>query len=222
MLLENIPKINTNEIFKYIENTKNYYAISNYGRVFSLRNSIFRKLQEHRDTRGNPNLTTSYYRVSLKIDGKVYIRNVHRLVAQAFIDNPQNKPEVNHIDGNGLNNNVSNLEWVTSKENHINAEERKVAFYISQKDKVLQNLKKGNETSSKIAREKRKQYIGKSFGGSTVKDLVFKNDVGVLLDYALIECNNCKQTRKFTDGSFRQKVMYKKELPYCKECKKII
>jgi hypothetical protein len=63
--------------------------------------------------------TGDYERVVLFLEGngksKKYL--VHRLVAETFIPNPQNKPQVNHIDGNKLNNKVDNLEWATAKEN---------------------------------------------------------------------------------------------------------
>lgn len=57
----------------------------------------------------------------LSKDGKVKNESIHRLVAQAFIPNPDSKPQVNHIDCNTLNNNVSNLEWCTAKENTVHA-----------------------------------------------------------------------------------------------------
>lgn len=58
-----------------------------------------------------------YLRCNIAQDGKFRLWLVHRLVAEAFIPNPDNKPEVNHIDGDKTNNNVSNLEWVTREEN---------------------------------------------------------------------------------------------------------
>lgn len=55
------------------------------------------------------------------INGKQKTVQVHRWIAETFIPNPDNKPEINHIDGNPLNNNVSNLEWVTHQENMLHA-----------------------------------------------------------------------------------------------------
>lgn len=62
-----------------------------------------------------------YMNVSLYKDGKQKQYKVHRLIAQTFIPNPQNKKQVNHIDGDKSHNVVWNLEWVTSKENNIHA-----------------------------------------------------------------------------------------------------
>ena len=62
-----------------------------------------------------------YHSVSLKVGGKFHPYRVNRLVALAFIPNPDNKPEVNHINGNKTDNRIENLEWVTSRENQLHA-----------------------------------------------------------------------------------------------------
>ena len=62
-----------------------------------------------------------YWTVNVKITGVRSTHYVHRLVAQTFIENPMNKPFVNHRNGNKLDNRVDNLEWVTRKENYLHA-----------------------------------------------------------------------------------------------------
>lgn len=64
---------------------------------------------------------TNYFQYNLSQDGMYKVFLAHRLVATAFIPNQKNKPQVNHKDGNGLNNNVDNLEWVTGSENSLHA-----------------------------------------------------------------------------------------------------
>ncbi len=62
----------------------------------------------------NPN---GYYQLGLCKNGVSYTVNIHRLLAEAYIPNPENKPEVNHIDKDRKNNSINNLEWVTHAEN---------------------------------------------------------------------------------------------------------
>lgn len=106
------------------------YQISNYGNVKSLarqrKNSKGVYMQKEK-LLSLTNTSTGYKKVELVKNGKKKSYKVHRLVAMAFIDNPENKPEVNHIDGNKINNCVDNLEWVTSSENTIHAYNAKLS-----------------------------------------------------------------------------------------------
>lgn len=78
-----------------------------------------------------PNKQTGYYQVSLWKNNKGTWHYIHRLLAQHFIPNPLNKPEINHKDGDRQNNNLNNLEWVTSKENSQHAIQTGLTTYTN-------------------------------------------------------------------------------------------
>jgi hypothetical protein len=111
------------EVWKPVSDNE-LYEVSNLGRVRSLS-------RETRHWRGGirvasgrllqPALVRGYCQVKLHRNKHVVQVKVHRLVATAFLANPSGKPTVNHIDGNKLNNAVSNLEWATQGENNLHA-----------------------------------------------------------------------------------------------------
>lgn len=123
------------EQWKDIQGFEGLYQVSNTGLVRSLGNGksynskhrIPRLIKQKHNQR--------YMYVSLCNDSKFKSCRVHRLVANAFIQNPLNKKEVNHIDGDKLNNNVTNLEWSTSKENHAHAKQNGLSHHEGAKNK---------------------------------------------------------------------------------------
>lgn len=107
--------MNDNELIKPIEECPGYY-ISSYGNVYSDKSGSIKKLKPFLDSRG------LYLMIRLlKPDGTRKSFLIHRLVATAFIPNPDNLPEVNHKDKNTQNPNVENLEWCTRKENLLDS-----------------------------------------------------------------------------------------------------
>lgn len=96
------------EVWKDIPNYEGLYQISNLGRIKSFYNY-------RRDGTNilKPRLKRGYYTIGLRKNGERKWYRIHRLIAQAFIPNPNNFPVVNHKDENPLNNNIENLEWCT-------------------------------------------------------------------------------------------------------------
>lgn len=145
---------NVKEIWEDIAGFENHYQVSNYGRVKSLTRKTKHWRGGLRSLKGKIikiiKIRKGYCYVSLKTNTNTKI--VHRLVAEAFIDNPENKPCVNHKDGDKWNNHVSNLEWVTYSENE------KHSYKVLGKKPNLNGLGKTPHNAKKI-----RQYLKGKF-----------------------------------------------------------
>lgn len=174
------------EIWKNIPGFENLYQVSNLGRIKSipkkhnLKNNHYYITKEKILT--NMKNNKGYLRVIL--NGKYYF--IHRLVAQTFIPNEDNKPIINHKDCNPLNNNVDNLEWCTQQENvdymiKLNRNKRN--------DKWLNNL---HNSQKKFY----KKVIGKNKNG----DIIILNNINEAKNYGMSPgtiCACCKKLKNF-------------------------
>ncbi len=88
----------------------------------------------------------SYGYKVIRLFSKIY--RAHRIIAETFIPNPENKPEVNHIDGNKSNNDISNLEWVTPSENNQHAYDTGLAKLSAETKAKLSAANKGKQLSA--------------------------------------------------------------------------
>ena len=107
--------------WKEIKGYEGKYIVSNYGEVISLprlkQNNSKKQYVEPKELSKNVSSTNGYVYVLLCNKGKCKNVRLHKLVAEAFIPNPYNLPQINHKDGNKQNNKVDNLKWCTCQEN---------------------------------------------------------------------------------------------------------
>lgn len=142
------------EIWKDIKNYEGYYQVSNTGKIRSLDRYIISKLKNTDKVKIKGKtlklvIRGSYYSIQLFKNGKYNQRPIHRIVAETFIANVQNKPQINHIDGNKLNNYIDNLEWCTQSENmkhayDIGLKTKRYGKYNDKSKKVYQYDLSGN------------------------------------------------------------------------------
>jgi len=125
------------EEYKPIQDFENY-EVSNLGNVRNKKSGIILRCSIGKD---------GYYKVSLYQDKIKYSKKIHKLLAQAFIENPENKPCVDHKNNNKLDNNIDNLRWATTKENGQN---RKVNINSKTGIKGVYFDKKTNKYKSHI------------------------------------------------------------------------
>lgn len=123
--------------WKPIKDYEDLYMVSNTGLIKSLHWNKEKLLKQVIRNNNYP-----YYFVGLLKDGKRKYFAIHRLVAMMFIPNPNNYEQVDHLDGNKLNNNVENLEWVTPKENTNRAWKKGQAKYTKERKEKLSKIAK--------------------------------------------------------------------------------
>lgn len=151
------------EIWKDIVGYEGYYQVSNLGRIRSLDRTVTSR-NTTRTIRGKIlkpkiNSINGYNSVMLGMSGVAKYVRVHRVVAQSFIDNPDNKPEINHINGNKSDNRVLNLEWVTHRENHKHRisvlKQTSGAAKITKNiaDEIRERFANGNITQTALGKE---------------------------------------------------------------------
>jgi hypothetical protein len=180
------------------------YQITNTGKIFSHPNGSNKTRRELKQERSTRKLTT-YCRVTLCNEYEIKRFQVHRLVCDAFLPNPENKPYVNHIDNDGTNNNLDNLEWCTHKENMKHSETQ---------GRQVKSHKAGGDTTGLIMTAQAMSRLTSLLGERLISTelLNVKGSSRRFVTYQCKHCNNTHTRRLDTPSILRGGV--------CRDCLK--
>lgn len=177
------------EIWRDVQGYEGLYQVSNLGRV----KSLDRVDSANRCRKGrimNLQNNKGYMMIRLSKNNIRGCSSVHRLVALAFINNPQCKPEINHIDGNKGNNNVENLEWVTSSENQIHA------------------FKIGLQNKTDYKNDKKSKPVIQIKNGDVIKEFPSAMEVERITGFPQGNISNCCRGRQKTAYGYKWQYKY--------------
>jgi len=190
---------------KDIKGYEGRYQVGYDGRVYSTPQDgkPARELKQEQIVRRH----TTYRRVSLSKEGKVTRFQVHRLVAEAFVPNPDNKCCVNHIDNVGENNYYYNLEWTTQVENMLHSEIQ---------GRQVKSHTLGGYAAGKLKADKAKkdwdEKVGNTYGALTIVKIT---DPSGGRAKGIVKCNLCGNTTERT-----LQTMISRPPKKCRNCRK--
>lgn len=217
------------EIWKSVRRFESYYEVSNMGNVRSIdrivkRGRFFEKRKSHLLSVVKSSGTHGYCFVNLYKDGKTYPKKVHRLVADAFIENPDNKPCIDHINGLRDDNRVENLRWVTYKENANNPITYNKCLKNTYTKEVTKKAldtwkKKGGKGAPKTVYQYTKdgEFIAEYYSGADAARVT-----GICHTNIIDACNLENKTAGGYFWTYNKKNICKRELPILHNTKKIV